>query len=660
MMKNRQEMLSRDSTRPRAVRWWRDAHSARARWRAGRRKRIGVALIVVALISVAVPVILWRLEPPRREPQFEGSVADVPGPVKEFAFNDVDGRLHTLADWADRPGIVLVFLSMRSPVSDAYAPEIARLAKKFTGRGITFYGIHCDPDVTAASAAEHALAHGLDFPVLLDSNQVLARQVDARVAPEAFLLASDGQVLYRGRIDDLFAPDGRRRRSARSHELEKAIDAVLADESPAVSATQAFGSSLPPRRLVQGKDKTITFTRHVAPILWKNCTRCHRPGAVAPFPLLTYKDAARRAEFLCDVVASGQMPPWKPHSGAGVFREAARLSPLEKERLELWARNGRPEGDPADLPELPKFQDGWQLGEPDVVVTMPEPFTVPATGRDVYQAFAVPLDLGRDVVINGLEFHPGNRRVVHHSRLYLDATGDARRLDLADPEPGFFGHSKTPDSGELPYVGLGGWTPGMTASFAPEGVGRLIRDQTDLVFRIHYHTSGKPEVDRSSVGLYIAKKPVTRNMVGYTICSNKIDIPTGEKRYKVVLSSWVKADVHLYTVAPHAHYLCREFRVQATLPDGTTQPLLWIDDWDMDWQDQYRYQKPVRLPKGTLLTVAVYYDNSDGNPRNPHKPPKRVRYGLQTDDEMCACHFEMLPDDARGYAAYPDKSPFGL
>ena len=167
----------------------------------------------------------------------------------------------------------------------------------------------------------------------------------------------------------------------------------------------------------------------------------------------------------------------------------------------------------------------------------------------------------------------------------------------------------------------------MTPPFAPEGVGRRIHDGTDLVFRIHYHTTGKPEVDRSSVGLFVAKKPVTRNMVGYTICTAKIDIPPGDKRHKIVLSSWVKADVHLYALVPHAHHLCREFRVAATLPDGTNQPLLWIDDWDLDWQDQYRYLKPVRLPKGTLLTVAVYFDNSDGNPRNPHKPPKRVRYG---------------------------------
>jgi thiol-disulfide isomerase/thioredoxin len=609
---------------------------------------------------VAVPLILWRREPPRHEPRFDEIVEEAPGPVKEFALLDVDGKTHTRADWADRAGIGLILLSTHCPVTNAYAPEITRLARKYAERGFAFYGIYSDSDATTESVAAHALAYGLPFPILLDPDQRVARQVAARVTPEVFLLASDGQVLYRGRIDDLFSPEGKRRPKAQVRDLEQALEAVAGSESPVRSTTRAVGTPLPSRSSSPGDAETITFTKHVAPILWNNCARCHRPGAVAPFALLTYKDAAKRADFIVDVVSSGQMPPWKPHSGAGVFHDAPRLSPVEKEVLRAWARNGRVEGDPADLPAWPKFHDGWQLGEPDFVVTMPEPFTIPATGRDVYQAFAVPLDLGRDVVINGLEFHPGNRRVVHHSRLYLDATGDARRRDLADPEPGFFGHSETPGVGELPYAGLGGWTPGMTAAFAPEGAGRLIQDRTDLVFSIHYHTTGKPEVDRSSVGLFLARKPTTRNMVGYTICTNKIDIPPGDKRHKIVLSSWVKTDVHLYALVPHAHNLCREFRVAATLPDGTIQPLLWIDDWDLDWQDQYRYLKPVRLPKGTLLTVAAYFDNSDGNPRNPHKPAKRVRYGLSTDDEMCACHFEFLPDDPGGYAAYHNKSPFGL
>jgi hypothetical protein len=200
----------------------------------------------------------------------------------------------------------------------------------------------------------------------------------------------------------------------------------------------------------------------------------------------------------------------------------------------------------------------------------------------------------------------------------------------------------------------------MTSRFAPDGVGRLIPRGSDVVVQIHYHPTGKPESDRSSIGLYFSKKPVSKTMAGLTLCSEHIDIPPGAKRHKIIVSARMKADVHLYTVVPHAHYLCREFRLAATLPDGTVQPLLWITDWDLDWQDQYRYALPVRLPKETVVTLAAYYDNSADNPRNPHAPPVRVRYGVGTNDEMCACHLEFLPDDASGHAAYKQKSPFGL
>ena len=236
---------------------------------------------------------------------------------------------------------------------------MAWLSGTYSSRGIAIYGICSDPEVSADSAARYASSRGLDFPILLDPSQLLARQLDARVTPAAYLLATDGQVLYRGRINDHFSADGERRSSARSRELENAVEAVLADESPDVSETEPFGSPLAPRPHGRGKDETITFTRHVAAILWRNCARCHRPGAVAPFPLLTYKDAVRRADFICDVVSSGQMPPWKPHSGAGVFREASRLSPLEIERLERWAQMGVPK---ATRPTCPRCRSSPTAG----------------------------------------------------------------------------------------------------------------------------------------------------------------------------------------------------------------------------------------------------------------------------------------------------------
>jgi peroxiredoxin len=645
------------------LRRWRGGQLPRARERRPRwRLRLGLFVCAVVAVALAIELKKRLEEAPKVEPPFERLVDHAGGPVREFALRDLSGRLHTMADWANRPAIVLFMIATECPVSNGYAPEMSRLAGEFGPRGVLFWGIHTDPDLTPDRAASHAHEFALDFPILLDPEALVARQAGVRVTPEAIVLSPDGQVHYRGRIDDRYAPDGRQGPAAQSHELETALVAILAGESPVITQTKAFGCPLFLRAKPVGRERAekITFAEHVAPILWKHCARCHRPGEVAPFSLLTYKDAARRADFIRDVTALGRMPPWKPHAGVGVFLDSARLSTTEIETLRLWFESGCPQGDEGLLAPPPEFKRGWQLGQPDLVLTMPEPYVVPASGPDIYRSFSIPFPLDHDVVIRGVEFRPGNRRVVHHSRMHLDTTGDARRRDLLDHEPGFGAGVSASGGPELTYPGIGAWTPGITPRFAPDGVGRVLPKGSDAVVQIHYHPTGKVETDRSSFGLYFATKPVTKTMAGYTLCTDRIDIPAGEKRHKLILSTKIKAGIHLYTVVPHAHYLCREFRLAATLPDGTVQPLLWITDWDLDWQDQYRYAQPVRLPEGTVLTLAAYFDNSADNPRNPNKPPRRVRYGIETKDEMCACHLEFLPDDARGYKVYNQKSPFGL
>jgi peroxiredoxin len=628
-------------------------------WILDRSIRLRVEAVGLMVIALAITTVIWLREPPKVEPLFEGTIEDGAGPVREFELADTDGALHTKEEWAGHPAVVLFFIGTDCPVSNSYAPEMRRLARRYGPAGVLFCGISADPDETAASAAAHAREYGLTFPILLDPRERVARQAGVSVTPEAVVLLPDGQVAYQGRIDDRYTADGRHRPTASIHELERALEAVLRDESPPVVRTKAFGCPLVPRERAGTKGEPVTFVRDVAPILWRNCARCHRRGEVGSFPLLSYRDAARRADLIRDVASSGRMPPWKPHGGAGVFLDAARLSAFEKETLSQWVETGCASGDLTSLPAPPRFTAGWQLGEPDLVLTMPEPMEVPADGPDLYQAFVLPYPLDHDATIAGVEFRPGNRRVVHHSRIHVDSSGDARRRDRAGPGPGFQGTS-TKLGFELPYPGIGAWTPGTTARIAPVGVGRIITRGSDIVLQVHYHPIGTPMSDRSRVGLFLARKPVTRTMVGYALSTDRINIPAGAKRHRIIQSTRLRADVHLYTVVPHAHYLCREFRLAATLPDGIEIPLLWINDWDFDWQDQYRYAKPVRLPKGTVLTLAAYFDNSEDNPRNPNRPPRRVRYGVGSDDEMCACHLEFLPDDASGYAAYQSKSPFGL
>lgn len=386
---------------------------------------------------------------------------------------------------------------------------------------------------------------------------------------------------------------------------------------------------------------SVTFTHDVAPILFQNCASCHHPGEVAPFSLLTYADARKHAHEIVQVTQSRQMPPWKPVHGFGDFIGERRLTDAQIATIERWFKAGRPEGNPADLPPAPRFVEGWQLGKPDLVVKMPEAYTLKAEGNDVFRCFVVPLNLKEDKYVEAVEFRPSNRKIVHHSLFFLDNSGRARQLDAADPGPGYDGaHGPR----FFPSDGLGGWAPGVTPRRLPPGIGRLIMKGSDLVIQTHFHPSGKVETEQSSVALYFAKKPPENLFVSTMRAIRRLDIPAGQKDYETTSTFTVPTNVVLQGVFPHAHLLCKEIEVTATLPDGKKLPIIWIKDWDWDWQDEYLYKHPLEIPRGTRVTMRFRYDNSADNLRNPTHPPRRVRWGEQTADEMAIVFFQLQVD----------------
>ncbi len=370
---------------------------------------------------------------------------------------------------------------------------------------------------------------------------------------------------------------------------------------------------------------------------------CHRAGEVAPFALANYADAAKRAQQISDVTHARYMPPWRPEHNYGDFLGERRLTERQLEILAAWADADAPEGDADDLPPPPRYTDGWQLGEPDIVVKMPEAFTIPAEGRDVFRCFVLPLDVPADRLVAAVEFRPGNRKVVHHAIYFLDANGVARKKDEADPAPGYgsFG-----GPGFLPTGDLGGWSPGYQARFLPEDLGRYLKKGSDLVLQVHYHPSGKPETDQSSLGIHYVKKPSRKVVATITITNRNLYIEAGENHHEMSGTYTLPSDVRLVGVTPHMHLLGKEMKATATLPDGKTIPLIWIKNWNFNWQDQYILRQPLKLPKGTRIDVTAAYDNSPANPFNPSSPPRRVTWGEQTTDEMFFCFFPVTTDRA--------------
>ncbi len=584
------------------------------------------------------------------------------GQVKRFDLLDTRGVRHSVAEWtrggtSQTQGIVLFFLAPDCPASDAEIPHVRQLAAQYQKRGILFYAVHAWPGVRREAAARHAEDHGLDFPVVLDPTQTLARTAGVERVPEAVLLATDGQILYGGRLNG----------------LDPALEAVVHDEMPVITNTVSRGCPLPlpsvsdlagdGGELGEGSiARAPSYCRDVAPILWKNCVICHRPGEVGPFSLLTYRDAAKRAGFLAEITDSGRMPPWKAHLGAGVFLDTLRLDDRERTTLRQWAEAGAPEGDLSDLPESPKFVDGWQIGRPDYAYTVAEPFPIPADGPDLYRSYVIPLPLERDQQIVGFEFRPGNRRVVHHAKLFvvppgskLDS-GSLRDRDAADPGPGF----ASSGSADLGQPAIWEWTPGTIPRPFPEGAGKRIKSGSEVVLFIHYHPTGKPESDRSTIGIFLNQRPIQRWITGIPMGTTDIDIPAGAKRHRVVVRATLPADAHAFTLMPHAHLLLREMTLTVTRPDGGTQRLLWIDDWDLNWQGQYHFVRPVPLPKGTVIELVGIYDNSADNPRNPNSPPRRVRFGPASTDEMIGCHIQVIPDRVEDFRLFRKKWPQGL
>ncbi len=427
-----------------------------------------------------------------------------------------------------------------------------------------------------------------------------------------------------------------------------AVFAAAAIAIVGVCVTMKAAAPTPATSATTTTTPTPTFNKDIAPILYAHCATCHRPGEVAPFSLLTYQDAARRAKTIAKVTTRHVMPPWKAEAGYGEFANERRLTDTEIALLDAWYKAGTPEGDPGTKPAVPSFPEGWQAGTPDSVLAMPATYTVPADGPDQYRCFVMPTNLEHDVYVSGTEFRPGNRRVVHHAILYLDTSGAGRRLDAASPEPGYscFG-----GPGFMPNGMVGGWAPGAMPSPRIDGVAKLIPKGSDIIIQIHYHPDGKPEEDMSKLGLTFSGPP-TRGQSAIILHSRQIDIPAGDPHYVVKTSITIPRDVDLVGITPHAHYLCKDMKINADLPDGTHVPLIWIKDWDFDWQGQYVYKAPIHLPKDTRVSLEYTYDNSADNPHQPADPPVHVTWGEQTSNEMALAFLRVLlptPETARSF-----------
>ncbi|HUY91252.1 MAG TPA: redoxin domain-containing protein [Pirellulales bacterium] len=543
--------------------------------------------------------------------------------IDDFKLQDYLGAQHRLADWADKRAVVVAFLGVECPLAKLYGPRLQELADAYAAKGVAVVGVNANQQDSLAEIAHYARTHKLEFTLLKDPGNVVADQFGAERTPEVFLLDEQRTVRYWGRIDDQYGV-GYARGKPEREDLKAAIDELLAGKPISQPVARAVGCHI---GRLNRKPPTgdITYSKHIAGILQQHCVRCHRPGEIAPFTLLTYEDVVGWTETIREVIEQGRMPPWHAKAEFGHFANDIRLSDEEKKLIYEWLDNGAPEGDPADLPKPIEFVEGWRIAKPDVTFAMPKPFAVPAKGVVQYQYFEVDPGFDEDQWIQQAEVRPGNRAVVHHLILYYVPPGEEQQDPLAPLNKS-----------------LAAYAPGMPASAFRTGMAKRVPAGSKLVIQAHYTPNGNEQTDLSTAGFVFADpKTVKQELLTSLAMNYEFNIPAGAANHRVEAQHRFDQDMRLYALLPHMHLRGKSFRFDAIYPDGRQETLLDVPQYDFNWQNSYVFAEPKPLPEGTVIHCTAAFDNSAGNLANPD-PTKAIRFGEQTWEEMMVGTFEAV------------------
>lgn len=523
---------------------------------------------------------------------------------------------------------VTAYLSTDCPVAARQSPRLAALARTYGEKGVEFIAYFPNEGESRSKISQYAKERKFDFPVQLDMGGTHAAADKVEIVPTVVLKDDSGKVLYFGALDDNKV-DAQVKRSYLSDALEAAVKGAPVP----VSKTDSFGCFL----MVGPKPpsvKEVTYADHVAAIVNDHCVECHRVGETAPFSLEGYENTRKWARMIALVTERGTMPPWGAVEGIGNFHGENRLSDLELATLKSWSEAGAPRGDKSKEPAVPTFKSGWELGEPDMVVKMPEPSKVSAEGSDEYWNFVIDPKLGKTVYVKAMDVKPGNRKIVHHVIAFIDEKGRADKLVNSPKGDGKSAYLTFGGVGFNPDGAIGGWAPGVRARKLPDGASFVLKPGSKIIMQVHYHKSGKEEVDLTSMGLYLDDKPPVHPVEIGWLANPFINIPAGKADASFKWEIPIPGDIRLYSLMPHMHLLGKEMKATLVHPDKTEEPLIAVDRYDFNWQLVYSLKEPKLIKAGSRIRVEAVYDNSADNPNNPSDPPKNVRWGEETTDEM--------------------------
>ena len=519
---------------------------------------------------------------------------------------------------------VVAFIAVNCPIANTYAPDYAALQRDLKKQGGNLVLVYSNAG-DISEAAEHVRQYGLsDCTIVLDQDQVVASAFHATMTPEMYIV-KDYQVVYQGRLDDRFL--GRTRptgSTARTNELRNALNAVMSGREIKVARTKVFGCAI--ERTLPNGQKGPTYYSQVKSVLDRSCVRCHDSSGVAPMTFASYTGARRYANNIASVVAQRQMPPWKADTVTHSYANLRTISDADRKTLMQWAATGAAVGTP--LAESSK-SDIRPAITWDSELLLPGVHTVKASGSDEYRTFIIPTNFNEDKWIDAIDFKPSNPKVVHRILGFVDTTHGARKHVDTLPTLGYsnFGGLLSP-----PDTDLGAWFPGNPVQVLQNGTGWRLPKGADILVQVHYHPTGKVEVDAPTVRLRFASDPVAKERKLLTLARTDLYLPAGSiKTYS--LTQRIDQAVEIHSIMPHMHFAGRSIKVTVTTPANKVITLLGIRDWDIYWQEAYLFEKPVDIPAGSTITVSAVFDNSIANPRQPNVPPKDIHHGESNKDE---------------------------
>jgi thiol-disulfide isomerase/thioredoxin/mono/diheme cytochrome c family protein len=529
------------------------------------------------------------------------------------SLRDLRGNGRQLHDFAAHKAVVLVFIGTDCPISKLYVPSLLELEKRYRSKQVQFLAIYPNEQEDFDQLAAHAHDLNVPFPVLKDEGQKLAALAGAGRVPTVAVLDDQFKLCYRGRVDDRYGASARRQQATRA-DLALALDEVLAGKAVSVPETEVDGCLISRSRKRPVKTD-VTYSKNVAAIVQNHCQVCHRAGQGAPFTLMNYDDAVAHAEMIREVTTERRMPPWQADPRYGHFSNDRRLSQEELDTLTAWIDTGMKRGEDKDLPKPIAWPQGWTHGTPDMVLTMPEEFEVPADGVVPYKNWIIETNFKEDKWVRMAEGQPGTPSVIHHIVVYI----------MKEGQRGPSG----PDGINI----LVGWAPGDLGLVCPPDTALRIPKGAKLRFEMHYTPNGKVIKDRSSVGIIFADKPPKYEMLISEFANMAFEIPPNSQDFQAEAAFRLRADARILSFAPHMHWRGKAYDYEVIYPDGKKETLLSVPRWDFNWQNVYRLQEPLKLPKGAVLHSVAHWDNSVNNQFNPN-PKETVKFGLQTWEEM--------------------------